>query len=95
VNGGFLLIKNKHLVELVKGATSSFMVKVASAAVSLLFYLHLGRMLGADGAGIFFLTLTVLTIASVVARFGLENTLLRKAPQKAIGGSYLAHTRRA
>lgn len=75
--GELLLIKNNHLKEIVKGASSSFMVKVASAAISLIFYMYLGRVLGADGAGIFFLTLTIITIASVVARFGLENTLLK------------------
>lgn len=72
-----VLINNNHLKEVVKGASSSFMVKAASAAVSLIFYMYLGRVLGADGAGVFFLTLTVLTIASVVGRFGLENTLLK------------------
>lgn len=72
-----MLIKNNHLKEIVKGASSSFMVKVVSAVVSLIFYMYLGRVLGADGAGMFFLTLTIITIASVVARFGLENTLLK------------------
>lgn len=72
-----MLIKNKHVREVAKGAYSSFLIKVFSAGITLLFYMYLGRTLGAESSGEFFLFLTVLTIASVVVRFGLENTILK------------------
>ncbi|RDH81031.1 MAG: hypothetical protein DIZ80_12985 [endosymbiont of Galathealinum brachiosum] len=68
---------NKHINEIIKGASSALVIKIVSAGVTFLFYLYLGRVLGAESAGIFFLGLTVLTIGSVIGRFGLENTVLR------------------
>ncbi len=72
-----MLIKNRHVREVLKGAHSAFLIKVVSAGITLLFYMYLGRTLGAESSGEFFLLLTILTIASVTARFGLDNTLLK------------------
>lgn len=69
-------LANIHIIEVVKGASLSFIVKISAAFTSLLFYIYLGRTLGAELSGVFFLLLTILTIASVVVRFGLDNTLL-------------------
>ena len=92
-----MLIKNIHVREVIKGAYSSFFIKVVSAGVTLLFYMYLGRTLGAESSGKFFLFLTILTIASVVVRFGLENTLLKLvsqcAPEKKWGIIFSAYSK--
>jgi O-antigen/teichoic acid export membrane protein len=66
-----------HLLEVVRGASVALFVKAAGTITVFGFNLLLARMLGPEGAGTFFLALTVTTIATVVGRFGLDNTLLR------------------
>lgn len=58
-------------------AATALAVKVLGAGFAFAFNVLLARMLGAEGAGLYFLALTVTAIASVVARVGLDNTLLR------------------
>jgi O-antigen/teichoic acid export membrane protein len=67
----------RHFHEIVKGASLAFSVKVVAAGVNFLFNLIVARSLGADGAGLFFLSLTLTTIASVLGRVGLDNTVVR------------------
>lgn len=71
------LMGNKHIREIYKGASLALIIKIASAGITFLFYLYLGRVLGAEKAGVFFIGLTILTIGSVIGRFGLENTMLK------------------
>lgn len=68
---------DSHLLEVIRGASIAFFMKAAGAVAVFCFNLLLARMLGPEGAGTFFLALTVTTIASVVGRFGLDNTLVR------------------
>ncbi|MFQ5889931.1 MAG: flippase [Gemmatimonadota bacterium] len=63
--------------EIVRGASISFVVRVAGAAVALSFNIALARILGTDGTGLYFLALTVVTVAVAVGRLGLDNVLLR------------------
>lgn len=78
-------IKNKfielqddpHLREVAHGTIIAFILKVVGASLAFIFNVVLARLLGADGAGIYFLSLSIITIASVVSRVGLDNTLLR------------------
>lgn len=63
--------------EVFRGAAISFVVKGSGAVFSFAFNILLARTLGVHGAGIYFLALTVTTIASVIARVGLDNTLLK------------------
>ncbi len=69
--------RDRHFRELVRGASLAFVMKVSGAALAFLFNWLLARTLGAEGTGLFFLALTVGTIASVCGRMGMENTLLR------------------
>jgi O-antigen/teichoic acid export membrane protein len=66
-----------HMKEVVQGAGIALMLKVCGASFSFGFSVLLARSFGADGAGIYFLALTVITICTTFGRFGLENTLLR------------------
>lgn len=63
--------------EVLRGALVAFLVKIAGAGFAFAFNIYLARALGAQGAGVYFLALSVVTIASVIARFGMDNTLLR------------------
>lgn len=82
---GFILSKfpflkkrlDMHMLEVINGALVAFVLKVLGAGFTFMFNLLLARTLGAEGAGIFFLALTVTTIATVFGRMGLDNTLLR------------------
>lgn len=66
-----------HMLEVVKGAAVALVLKVLGAGLTFCFILLLARTLGAEGAGIYFLALTVTTIATVFGRMGLDNALLR------------------
>ncbi len=79
-----MYLKNKlsnwldgHLREVLRGAAIAFSVKIAGAGVAFAFNIYLARALGVQGAGVYFLALSVVTVASVIARFGMDNTLLR------------------
>ncbi|NDY74285.1 flippase [Desulfobacter hydrogenophilus] len=65
------------MVEVVRGAGITFIIKVLSAGFAFAFNVLLARIVGAEGAGIYFLSLTIVTISATIGRFGLENTFLR------------------
>jgi O-antigen/teichoic acid export membrane protein len=52
-------------------------LKLLAAAASFAFTLILARRLGADGTGLYYLALSVVTFAAVCSRLGLDNALLR------------------
>lgn len=55
----------------------SFLVRVISAAVAFGMNIAIARLLGVDESGIYFLSLTLITAASVFARFGMDHALMR------------------
>lgn len=63
--------------EVLRGAAVTFVVKVLGAGLMFGFNVLVARLLGAEGAGLFYLAFTVVTVAVVFGRFGLDNTLLR------------------
>jgi len=68
---------DEHMLEVINGAAVALVLKVLGAGLTFLFNLVLARTLGAEGAGLYFLALTVTTIATVFGRMGLDNTVLR------------------
>ncbi|NNM34156.1 MAG: oligosaccharide flippase family protein [Gemmatimonadetes bacterium] len=52
-------------------------MRVTGAVLALAFNLVLARYLGADGAGVYLLALTVVTVGTVLSRLGMDNALLR------------------
>ncbi len=66
-----------HVREVVRGASVAFVLKVLGAALSFGLNVAVARALGVDGAGVYFLAVAIATIASLVGRAGLDNTLLR------------------
>jgi len=68
---------DKHMSEIAKGTILAFVLKVIGAGLAFAFNVAIARLLGAEGAGLFFLALSVTAIGSVLGRIGLDNTLLR------------------
>lgn len=63
--------------EVLRGASIAFALKLLGVALGFGFNLLMARLLGAHGTGIYYLSLTVITTASVFGRLGLGNALLR------------------
>lgn len=66
-----------HESEVLRGAAVAFLLRGMGAALAFALNVVIGRLLGAEGAGLYFLALSIVTIASVVTRFGLDLCLLR------------------
>lgn len=66
-----------HLKELLTEGSIAFVLTIAGVLSGYVLTLLITRNFGADVMGIFSLSTTVLTIASIFARFGLDTTLLR------------------
>ena len=87
----FPSVKDKldlHMLEMISDAIVALSLKVLGAVLTFLFNLLLARSLGAEGAGLYFLALTVTTIATVFGRVGLDNTLLRFVASYAAVGKW-------
>lgn len=66
-----------HTREVLTGAMTAFVIRILGTAFGFLFNLMLARLLGAQGAGVYFLAFTLAMIASVLGRLGLDNAVLR------------------
>ena len=66
-----------HMREILIGAGISFLMVVVGEALVLGFNIFLANSLGPSGTGQFFLALTIVTIATVLAQAGLDKSLLR------------------
>lgn len=69
--------RDSHFNEILKGAFSALSIKIFSAGLAFGLSLLLARLLGASGVGVYYLAMSVIMLASVVARMGLSLTLLR------------------
>ena len=84
----FLANLDHHTSEIVRGASAALIVRVAGAGISFALNVLIARLYGADGAGVYFLALTVMTIATVFGRMGMDNTLLRFVAAHAASGEW-------
>ena len=69
--------QDSHLLDLLRGASLAGVLKGLSAIFSIGLSIVLGRVLGADAAGIYFLALSTITIASTIGRLGLDSAVIR------------------
>jgi O-antigen/teichoic acid export membrane protein len=69
--------QNSHVVDLLRGASIAGVLKALSAVLAFGLSVVLGRVLGADAAGVYFLAFTTATIAATVGRAGLDRAALR------------------
>lgn len=68
---------NLHLQEVVRGALSSLSIRVSGTILGFAISVMVARILGAQGAGVYYLSLSALTIASALGRLGFDNTMVR------------------
>lgn len=68
---------DSDMQEVVRGTILAFVLKIVGAALAFSFSVYVARLLGVNGAGIYFLALSITVIGSVVGRVGLDNALLR------------------
>ena len=75
--------------EIIQGAAVAFFLKVLGTGFNFLFCIVLARTLNTEGVGLFFLSLTIITIASVLSRLGLDNAVLRFTSTNSAEGNWL------
>jgi O-antigen/teichoic acid export membrane protein len=63
--------------EVLGGASSAFLLKVGGTGIGYLFNLLLARVFGASILGAYSLTITIVSIAQLLARFGTETSSVR------------------
>ena len=73
----FLPRLDEHSRDMLRGAALVFGMRATGSAMAFIFNVMLARKLGAEGAGVYFLAFTVVTIASVIGQLGLENAMMR------------------
>lgn len=66
-----------HTKEVLSGAFIAFALRSVGALLVFVLNVFIGRLLGAEGAGLYFLALSVVTIGAVITKLGLDNALLR------------------
>lgn len=68
---------DEHMSEIISGAALAFFLRGIGAGFAFMLNVAIARLLGVDGAGLYFLALSVISIISIIARLGLDNALLR------------------
>lgn len=66
-----------QLTEILRGAGTALALKVLALGLAFGSSVMVTRLLGANGAGLFFLTVTLVTVAATIGRVGLDATLVR------------------
>ncbi|MEO0870978.1 MAG: flippase [Pseudomonadota bacterium] len=72
-----LIRGNSDEAEVLRGAAIALVLRGLSGALAFALNVVIARALGAEGAGLYFFSLSVITILSVATRFGLDNSMLR------------------
>jgi O-antigen/teichoic acid export membrane protein len=66
-----------HMQEVMKGASSALVIRVFGTLLGFAVSVVIARLLGAEGSGIYYLALSVATIAATIGRVGFDNTVVR------------------
>jgi O-antigen/teichoic acid export membrane protein len=69
--------ENTHVVDLLRGASIAGVLKALGAILAFGLSVVLGRVLGAEVAGIYFLALTTAIVAATIGRAGLDSAVIR------------------
>lgn len=76
---------DSHTREMVRGSATAFLLKLLGAGAAFLLYVVIGRTLGADGAGMYFQALALVTVAAVLSRAGLDQVVVRHVASEPVG----------
>lgn len=68
---------DKHILEIITGASIAFTLKILAAAFAFAMNIILARVLGPEGFGIYSLALSIVMIVSAISRVGMENVLIK------------------
>lgn len=66
-----------HIKDVINAASMSLLLKAGGAVLSFTLSVVLARLLGAEGAGQYFLAFSVVTVGAVLGRAGLDNAVVR------------------
>lgn len=77
-----------HMSEALSGAAIAFLLRGVGAGLAFILNVVIARLLGADGAGLYFIAMSVTVIGSIIARMGLDNSLLRFIASSATQGDW-------
>jgi len=67
-----------HFKELLHGAATAFILKVFAAGIAFFLNIIISRGLGAEGAGVYFLALSIVIFIAAIGRLGMELVLVRQ-----------------
>lgn len=67
----------KHTFEFLRGAGLAVILRATGAFFAFILNIAIARSVGPEGAGFYFLALSVVSIGAVAAKMGLDNVLLR------------------
>ena len=68
---------DQHMHEVIEKGAIVFLLRIVGTGLLFVANVVIARLFGAQGTGIYYLALTVTTVAAVIGRFGLDNALLR------------------
>ena len=74
--------------EVARGASLAFVFRLAGGILTLAFNVILAQYLGAEGAGLYYLALSVVAVVAVIGRLGLDNALLRHVAAQVRGQNW-------
>lgn len=69
--------KDSSLREVVKGASVALTINIIGSILGLAVNLIISNKFGAEGTGVYFLSLSIITITSTIGRIGFDNTIIR------------------
>ncbi|MCS7062807.1 MAG: oligosaccharide flippase family protein [Methylacidiphilales bacterium] len=75
---------DSHMYEILSKGALAVLIKIIGACITFLFHLLLARLLGAEGSGLYFLALAIITLSAVVGRLGMDNSVTRYVAAHAI-----------
>ncbi|MBE9489614.1 MAG: flippase [Bacteroidetes bacterium] len=68
---------DEHMLDVIKGTFQSFVMRVLGAALGFAVSISIGRLLGVEDAGVYFLALSVAAIATAFGKLGFDFTSVR------------------
>ena len=70
--------ESKCLYQFFKNILSYSILKIISLGLSVVYVMYLGRLLSAEMLGVYYLTITVVTLAMVLSRLGFDMLIVKK-----------------
>jgi O-antigen/teichoic acid export membrane protein len=75
--GVFQKIFDSNLKETLQKASVAFIIRSGGLIFNFIFNVYLARFFGAEGAGVYYLAFTIITVFALISRFGLDNVLVK------------------